>query len=184
MTLLPSTTRRLRFTLVLVVASLFTATFNDAASVSAATVAPCTTHDHLSAKYVSPNGASGWFYFLIAFTNSGATSCTLSGVPRAQPVRGSGETPVGPAAAYQPTDGVTRKTVVLHAHGGKVYVEYYVNNEGNFSISRCGPAAADGVELRPSGLGDFYVPISRLGATEVCRRLASTRVGALSSTTY
>ena len=184
MTLLPSTTRRLRFTLVLVVASLFTATSNGAASAGAATIARCTTHDHLSAKYVSPNGASGWFYFLIAFTNSGATSCTLSGVPRAQPVQGSGETPVGPAAAYQPTDGVTRKTVVLHAHGGKVYVEYYVNNEGNFSISRCGPAAADGVELRPSGLGDFYVPISRLGATEVCRRLASTRVGALSSTTY
>ena len=93
-------------------------------------------------------------------------------------------TPVGPAAAYHPTDGVSPKTVVLHAHGGNVYVEYCVINESNISNSRCEPGAANGVELRPSGLGDFYVPISRPGATEVCRRLASTRVGVLSSRTY
>jgi hypothetical protein len=184
MTLLASPTRRLTFALVLVVASLFTATFNEVASANAATIAQCTTHDHLSAKYLSPNGASGWFYFLIAFTNSGATSCTLSGVPHAQPVQGPGKTPVGPAAAYQPTDGVSPKTVVLHAHGGHAFVEYYVSNEGNFSKRRCEPRAANGVNLRPSGLGNFYIPISRRGATEVCTRLANTGVGALSSTSY
>lgn len=157
---------------------------NGVTSASAAPVPKCTAHSDISARFVSPNGAGGMFYFLIAFPNSGATSCSVSGVPRAQPVQGLSKTPVGPAAIYQPIAGVSRGTVVLHAHGGRIYVEYYIMNEANISKSRCKPATANGVELQPFGTRNFYIPINRPGATEVCTKLASTSVGALSSRTY
>ena len=76
------------------------------AGTNAAAVPRCTSFNQLSAKFVSPNGAGGWFYFLISFTNEGATACSLSGVPIAQPVNGSARAPVGPVATYYPTDGV------------------------------------------------------------------------------
>lgn len=144
----------------------------------------CTSSNQLSAKFVSPNGAGGWFYFLIAFTNEGSTACSESGVPIAQPVQCSAKAPVGPVATYYPTDGVERQTVVLHAHGGRAYVEYYIINEANLRKSWCRPTAANGVEFKVVGGGRFYIPITRWGATEVCTKNSDTRVGAFSARIY
>jgi hypothetical protein len=150
----------------------------------AATVPRCTDAGRLSATLKGINGAATWFYFLISFTNDGTTSCSLSGVPRAQAVEGSGRTPVGPAARYSPDSNLPRGTVVLRAHGSKAYVEYYVVNETDFPSGQCKPVTANGVLLRPIGIGSFFIPITRLGATEVCTKLASTLIGAIASRSY
>lgn len=144
----------------------------------------CTVLNSLSARFVAPNGAAGLFYFLIAFTNSGPTSCFFAGVPHAQAVEGKNETPVGPAARYLTTPGVRSEKVDLSAHGGKAYVEYYIRNEAIWTRSQCEPRVARGVVLRPVGTKGFYVPINRRGATEVCTKLPSTNVGVISAKSY
>jgi Protein of unknown function (DUF4232) len=155
-----------------------------AQSAGGAGVPRCTAMNTLSARFIAPNGASGVFYFLIAFTNSGPTSCFLAGVPHAQAVEGKNETPVGPAAEYLATSGVSSERVDLSAHGGKGYVEYYIRNEAIWTRSQCEPRVARGVVLRPVGTRGFYVPINRLGATEVCTKLPSTNVGVISAKSY
>jgi hypothetical protein len=130
------------------------------------------------------NGAATRFFFLIVFTNNGATSCSLSGVPRAQAVEGPSKTPVGFVAKYAPSGSVRSGTVVLRAHGGKAYVEYYVMSVSDWTVAQCRPAIANGMLLNLRGTGRFYLPITRRGATEVCTKLASTEIGAFSPTTY
>jgi hypothetical protein len=149
-----------------------------------ASVPRCTGLNSLSARFVAPNGAAGLFYFLIAFTNSGPTSCFLAGLPYAQAVEGKNETPVGPAAGYLATPGVRSEKVDLPAHGGKVYVEYYIRNEAIWTRRQCEPRVARGVLLRPVGTRGFYVPINRRGAMEVCTKLPSTNVGVISAKPY
>ncbi|MGC2484996.1 MAG: DUF4232 domain-containing protein [Acidimicrobiales bacterium] len=151
---------------------------------SAASTPHCGAHNDIAARFVGPNGAGGEFYFLIAFTNNGAITCSMSGVPHSQPVDGTSKRPVGPSSTYQPIEGVSRGSVVLRARGGVAYVEYFIVNEANFDHGRCEPANANGVELQPFGTENFYIPSSRRGATEVCTKVASTMVGALSSRRY
>lgn len=176
---------RLVFTALLLSAASFSATVSPTGVAGAATVPHCTASSHISAKLKGMNGAATWFYFLIAFTNGGATSCSMSGAPRAQAVEGTNRTPVGLAAKYASLSGAPRRgTAVLRAHGGKAYVEYYVINETDWTSSQCKPATSHGVFLRPVGVGSFYIPISRLGATDVCTKLASTAIGPIASKTY
>lgn len=176
---------RLVFTALLLSAASLNASVTPTGVAGAATIPHCTASSHVSSKLKGMNGAATWFYFLIAFTNGGSASCSLSGVPRAQAVEGASMTPVGPGAKYASLSGAPRRgTVVLRAHGGKAYVEYYVINETDWTSSQCKPATAHGVLLRPAGAGSFYIPISRLGATDVCTKLASTAIGAIASKTY
>jgi hypothetical protein len=180
-----SSLARLAFTALLLCAASLSAIDPTTGSAGAATVPHCTASSRISAKLTGLNGAATWFYFLIAFTNFGSASCSLSGVPRAQAVEGTSRTPVGPAAKHASPSGTSyRGTVVLRAHGGKAYVEYYVINETDWTRSQCTPATARGVVLRPFGAGSFYIPNSRLGATDVCTKLASTAIGAIASRTY
>lgn len=165
------------------VATGFVSTTDGAGTANAITVPHCTASSQLSARFIAPNGAA-MFYFLIAFTNSGTTSCSLSGVPHALAVRGPSASPVGLPAKYLATAGVRRGTVELRAHDGKAYVEYYVISETDWTSTKCGPGAARGVVLTPSGTKSFYIPISRRGATVVCTKVASTAVGPISSKTY
>jgi len=176
--------RQLMSALMFLVATGFILTTEGAGSANATTVPHCTVSSLLSAKFIGPNGAATWFYFLIAFTNSSATACSFSGVPHAQAVKGPSDILVGSPARYGPIEGVPRGTVVLRAHGGKAYVEYYVINETDWTRSQCRPATANGVVLRPLGTRSFYIPISRAGATLVCTKQPSTAVGPLSSKTY
>jgi len=115
------------------------------------------------------------FFFLVEFTNRGKASCSMSGVPHAQAVDGPKRTAVGAAAKYVSLSGAPRRgLVVLHAHGGKAYVEYYVVNETDWTTKLCRPDTARGVILSPVSNWGFYIPISRLGATEVCTKRVST----------
>lgn len=152
---------------------------------SAAIVPQCTAHNHITAKLSHVNGGGTWFFFLVEFTNRGKASCSMSGVPHAQAVDGPKRTTVGAAAKYVSLSGAPRRgLVVLHAHGGKAYVEYYVVNETDRTTKLCRPDTARGVILSPVSNWGFYIPISRLGATEVCTKRVSTQVGAISSQSY
>ncbi|MHB8380087.1 MAG: DUF4232 domain-containing protein [Acidimicrobiales bacterium] len=175
---------RLVTSLAFLVATGVVSTAGGTGTAGAVAVAHCTPKSHLSAKFIAPNGAATMFYFLIAFTNRGTSSCSLSGVPIAQAVDGPSESPVGPTAHYLATGGVPRGTIELRAHGGTAYVEYYVVSASDWTRPKCRPARAKGVVLEPTGVKRFYIPIDRRGATVVCTRIASTAIGPISSTTY
>jgi hypothetical protein len=151
--------------------------------VSAADLPRCSASNDLSAKLIGRNGASGMSYFLVAFTNNGSRSCSLSGVPFTQAVKSIGGAPVGPHAKYL-SMGTPRGTVDLHSRGGRAYVEYYVIISVEWTTNQCGPQLARDVELDLDGIKRFYLPIDRLGFAMVCTKLPSTAVGPLSSKTY
>jgi Protein of unknown function (DUF4232) len=176
--------RILKYALAVLIFGGASVTLSSARSASGASVPRCTASNALSARFVSPNGAAGLFYFLISFTNSGPRSCFLAGVPHAQAVEGTNETSVGPPALYLATPGMRSERVDLTAHGGKAYVEYYIRNEAIWTRNQCGPQIARGVILRPAGTKSFYIPINRLGATEVCTKVRSTNVGLISAKSY
>jgi len=122
--------------------------------------APHTTTSQRKLSHV--NGAD-LVLFLVEFTNRGKASCSMSGVPHAQAVDGPKRTAVGAAAKYVSLSGAPRRgLVVLHAHGGKAYVEYYVVNETDWTTKLCRPDTARGVILSPVSNWGFYIPISRL----------------------
>jgi Protein of unknown function (DUF4232) len=152
--------------------------------VSAADLPRCSASSDLSAKLIGRNGASGMSFFLVAFTNNGARSCSLSGVPFAQAVESIGGAPVGPPAKYLSLWGTPRGTVDLHSRGGRAYVEYYVTISVEWTTNQCGPQLARRVELNPDGIKRFYLPIDRLGFAMVCTKLPSTAIGPVSSKTY
>jgi hypothetical protein len=159
----------------------------DVATSSAASVPICHASNKVTAKVTGENGASSTFYFLITFTNNGATRCSLPGIQTAAAVTGEGEAEwnfVGPPATYRATEGVRRGAVVIRSRGGKAYVEYYVANSAVWTKSQCAPQPAAAVLLGIPGLGHIYIPFKRLGANEVCTKLASTAIGPLSSRTY
>jgi hypothetical protein len=157
------------------------------ATASDAAVPICHASNRISAKVTGENGASSTFYFLITFTNDGATTCSLSGHLSAQPISGAGGSvwiDVGPRAGYQSTEGVSRKSVTIRSRGGKAYVEFYVYNEAVWTKNQCAPKHVSAVLLSIPGLNQIYVPFSRLGANEVCTKRVSTTIGPLSSRTY
>jgi uncharacterized protein DUF4232 len=163
------------------------ASTGDAATASDAAVPICHANNRISAKVTGENGASSTFYFLITFTNRGATTCSLPGNLSAQPISGAGGAvwiDVGPRSDYQPTHCMRRRAVTMRPHGGKAYVEFYVMNEAIWTKSQCGPKHVSAVLLGSPGLNQIYVPFSRLGANEVCTKRASTTIGPISSRTY
>ena len=176
--------RRLLPVLLLAVTGVVVGSGAGSGAVGGATVSPCTAASHLTATVAGLNGAATQYYFLVAFKNSGVDACSLTDVPRAQPVVGTARSPVGPATAYRAVAGVTRRTVVLRPRDGKAYVEYAVVMDSDRPTSQCKPARANGVVLRPRGSGSSYFPIRRCGSTEVCTKLSSTRIGAFSSISY
>ena len=162
-------------------------TTKDAGISGAATVPSCHVSNRISAKVTGENGASSFFYFLITFTNDGATSCSMPGVQSAAAVTGERETEwgfVGPPAKYRATEGIARTPVMVRSHGGMAYVEYYVANSAVWSKRQCEPQHALAVLIAVPGLGNLYVPFKRLGANEICTKLRSTAIGPLSSRTY
>lgn len=145
-------------------------------SADAAAVSRCTANN-LTARIDGVNGAATQFYFYIAFTNEGSTPCELTSLPQAQPVVGPKRTPVGPASQFRQTNYAIPTFVVLHARFGQVDVLYTVINKVDWPTSKCSPALANGVLVRASRVGSFYVSITRPGATEVCTKLADTWIG-------
>src|SRR5664280_466621 len=149
-------------------------------SASTSGTLPCTARSHLTATVFGLDGIATQSNFLIGLTNNGSTACTLSGVPRAQPVIGTSRTSVGPvsmswAAAHPP-----RIIVTLQGRGGRAYLEYAFMNTANWPQSRCESSTANGVVLTLKGTGAIYVHFSG-GATSVCAKVPTTAVGPIES---
>jgi hypothetical protein len=182
--------QRIRWLIVVlfVLASTGIASTTSSSGIAGATTVPiCHASNRISAKVTGENGASSWFYFLITFTNNGATGCSLPGIQTASAVTGEGDEEwsfIGPEAKYQATKGVRRGAVMVRSDGGKAYVVYYVANSADWSKGQCEPEHAAAVLLGIPGLNHIYVQFSRLGANEICTKFASTAIGPISSRTY
>lgn len=168
---------RRTFAVLLIVSGVIAVTAGNFSKANATSIPTCSAANHPAITQVLQNGASSQFYFFVTFTNTGPSACALVGAPQAQPVNGAGHSPVGSNSRYEAVLGFSKGTVVLHARFGQAVVLYRVNIVGDWAKSVCKPAPANGVVFRLTGVGSFYIPISRPGAMEVCSGLASTWVG-------
>jgi hypothetical protein len=114
-------------------------------------------------------GTAGTTYYALVFTNTGATACTLFGVPVIQPVIGPSHRPLGPPARNQSMGEMPAMHAL--AHGQSVSVAFGVVDTGNYSASTCGPRRARGVVVT---LGAFVRPTYVSLPITVCTKLAST----------
>ena len=114
-------------------------------------------------------GTAGTNYYALVFTNTGATACTLFGVPVIQPVIGPSHRPLGPPARNESMG----EMAALHslAHGASVSVAFGVVDTGNFTASTCIARRARGVIVT---LGAFVRPTYVGLAITVCTKRAST----------
>jgi len=164
----------------LVLSSTWFMSLESTSSASTSGTPPCTARSHLTATIFGLDGIATQSNFLIGLTNNGSTACTLSGVPRAQPVIGTSRAPVGPVSMSWAAPHPPRIIVTLQGRGGRAYLEYAFMNTANWPKSRCESATANGVVLTPSGTGAIYVHISG-GATSVCAKVTTTAVGPIES---
>jgi len=112
-------------------------------SSTAAGTATCRTSS-LALSLGPPNGTAGATHYSLAFRNTGATTCTMSGYPGVSFLDGSGHQ-IGDPAQRQ---GGTPTPVTL-APAGKAYASVAVTDPG---ISPCsGSAAAAQVQVYPPG---------------------------------
>lgn len=164
----------------LVLSSTWFMSLESTSSASTSGMPPCTARSHLTATMFGLDGIATQSNFLIGLTNNGPTACTLSGVPRAQPVIGTSRASVGPVSMSWARAHPPRIIVTLQGRGGRAYLEYAFMNTANWPKSRCESATANGVVLTPSGTGAIYVHISG-GATSVCAKVTTTAVGPIES---
>jgi hypothetical protein len=123
--------------------------------------------------------ATGLWKISLIFTNHGTTACSLSGVPKAQPVIGSKHTPVGPNAHSGPMPGWKGVSAVLAARKGTTNVHYEMRVPATtYPVAQCGPRNADGIVIT------FYTPTKvllnayfRTVKTQVCTKWLSTSIG-------
>jgi hypothetical protein len=114
-------------------------------------------------------GTAGTTYYALVFTNTGASVCTLFGVPVIQPVIGPSHRPLGPLARNESMGEMP----ALHtlAHGASVSVAFGVADTGNYTASTCGARRVRGVVVK---LGAFVRPTYLSLPITVCTKLAST----------
>jgi len=112
-------------------------------SSTTSSTATCRTSS-LALSLGPPNGTAGATHYSLAFRNTGATTCTMSGYPGVSFLDGSGHQ-IGDPAQRQ---GGTPTPVTL-APAGKAYASVAVTDPG---ISPCsGSAAAAQVQVYPPG---------------------------------
>jgi len=121
-------------------------------------------------------GTAGASYYALVFTNTGATECTIFGVPVIQPVIGPGHRPLGPQARNESMGEMP----ALHtlAHGASVSVAFGVVDTGNYTASTCGARRARGVVVK---MGAFVRPTYVSLPITVCTKRASTTTRLISS---
>jgi hypothetical protein len=178
-------TRPLMLTRVLLVASLVIAGiafdgFVATASASKTAVGVCSAKN-LTERTGRTGAAAGTSYTNLVFTNHGATACSLSGIPRAQPVVGSKHTSVGPYASINRVSG-RGGLVILPARKGVANVLYAMSTAQNYPRAKCIPRYANGVvitlRISTSVRLAAYFP---MGKDLVCTKLQSTTVAGVAA---
>jgi hypothetical protein len=116
----------------------------------------CTTA-HLSIRLGTAGHAAGSTYQPLVFTNTGSSSCTLTGYPGVSYVAGAGKQ-VGAAASRNSQHAA--KTVTLgpggHASAMVQFVAYR-----NFPVDRCRAVTVTGLRVYPPGKKSAsYVPFA------------------------
>jgi hypothetical protein len=140
-----------------------------ASTPAGATSAKSCVSTQITVSHGAAQGTAGTTYYALVFTNSGATACTLFGVPVIQPVIGSAHRSLGPAARNESMGEIP----ALHtlAPGAAVSVAFGVVDTGNYSASTCRARRARGVTVT---LGAFVRPTYVGLPITVCTKRAST----------
>jgi hypothetical protein len=115
------------------------------AAAVATTVPSCSTRQ-LSVRLGSGQGAAGSVYAPLVFTNTGRSSCRMTGYPGVSYVAPGSGHQVGAAAARN--DQHPARTVTLAPGGHAAAVVQFVNHF-NYPRQRCRPAAVSGLRVYP-----------------------------------
>jgi hypothetical protein len=107
--------------------------------------APCTTSG-LGVALGGSQGTAGSIIVTVTFTNSGSSSCTLSGYPGVSLTAGSPPAQVGAAAVR---DGSVPVTTVTLAPGAVASSGVQITEAGNYSSSTCQPTPVTAILVYP-----------------------------------
>ena len=142
-----------------------------AASASAAS-APSCIGAHLKVSVGTSQGAAGTIWYPIVFTNTGASACSIWGVPAIQPVVGGSAhstTHVGPPAHNNSMGAMPVRHEI--APGKSVSAGFGVTESGNYTASTCVAKNAGAVVVT---LGGFVANRYLTLHISVCTKIAST----------
>jgi hypothetical protein len=110
-------------------------------------VPPCPTSG-LRGAFASGGGAAGTFYYLIQFTNTSNSACTLFGYPGVSVVTGPSGTQVGPTATRISTFSAKLVTI---APGTTVHATMQTPNAGLLDPSACAAQTVHWLRVYPPG---------------------------------
>lgn len=106
----------------------------------------CSTDQLEASLGPGSGGGAGHQYPTLVLTNSGTTSCTMSGYPGVSFVGGSSGTQLGDAAARDTTVAATTLTV---EPGASVHADLDITQAANYPEDTCGPTPATGLRVYP-----------------------------------
>lgn len=140
----------------------------------------------LSAKTGRTGAAAGTSYYTLEIVNHSPQSCTLKGIPVAQPGFNSYGTPsfaaVGPPAVKDSFAG--RGNIVVIRTGKIASVELGIGTAANYPAGKCAPRTITEVDVAFSmGKSTANVEFS-LPKQAVCTKLASTNIAGIALGTH
>jgi hypothetical protein len=145
------------------------------ANVSKSAASACSVKN-LTERTGPTGAAAGTAYTYLIYLNHGTKACTLSGVPRAQPVVGSNHYRVGPYASINSIAG-RGGLVTLAARTGAANVLYAISTAQNYPKANCLPRYATGVVVTFHASSSLrlatYFPMRK---QLVCTKVQSTRI--------
>lgn len=137
--------------------------------------APCTVRNFV-VSVGTTQGAAGTQYTPLIFHNHQPSTCSLSGIPSAQPVYGAKKIKVGPPAIKNAVTG-RGATVNLVGLSGTASVEYAMGTAANYPKEKCLPKLVDGVIITfPNWKGTIAHQYFPMAKNFVCTKLSSTRI--------
>jgi hypothetical protein len=140
------------------------------------TVPFCSTKNLTERTVSAATTVTDHSFWLLIVTNHGTTACSLSGIPRAQPVAGLQRTPIGP---YASTNRIPSRggLVILPTDKGVAYVQYMMGATRTYPSAECVAQHSDGVVVTFHTslkiLLALYFPLSK---DKVCSKLRSTSI--------
>jgi hypothetical protein len=129
----------------------------------------CTNQNDIAVRDAKTGVAAGTTYVTISFTNVGTPACWLHGIPEVQPIAGSNDYPVGPAATRNRVAGRGGFTM-LRIHGGVASITVGIETAADYSPSSCRPEIANRLLIRFDQFSYFVT----IGANQVCTEFSST----------
>lgn len=121
---------------------------------------PCQTAQ-LSGRLANPNGAAGTIYYTLELTNTGTTTCTVTGYAGVSFVTNSAGTQIGAAARRDPGSAAT----VTLAPGKSAGATLGIVDASNYG-SGCGISPAAGLRVYPPGnTAALFVPHAANGCS-------------------